>query len=96
MYASIRRYTGIDPRFWDQLQQHRPSLEAAFQRVPGFRSWYLVRTSAGLTTVTLCEDQAGAEESVRVAANWIRENLPDMVTSPPEVANGEVTLQIGG
>ncbi len=96
MYVSIRRYTGMDPRFWDQLQQYRPSLEAVFQRVPGFRSWYLVRTGGGLTTVTLCEDQAGAEESVRVAARWIQENMPDLISGQPEVENGEVTLQLGG
>ncbi len=96
MYASIRRYAGADPRLWDQIQQQRASLEAAFRQVRGFRSWYLVRTGDGLTTVTLCEDQAGAEESVRVAANWVRENLPDLISSPPEVANGEVALQIGG
>jgi hypothetical protein len=97
MYASIRRYSGADPRLWDQLQQHRASLEAAFRRVPGFRSWYLVRTgSDGLTTVTLCDDQAGAEESVRTAANWIRENIPDLISGQPEVSTGEVPLQIGG
>jgi hypothetical protein len=63
---------------WDQLQQHRASLEAAFRRVPGFKSWYLIRTPEGLTTVTLCDDRTGAEESVRTAANWVRENMPDM------------------
>jgi hypothetical protein len=96
MHASVRRYTGVDSRMWDQLQQHRASLQAAFGRVPGFRSWYLIRTREGLTTVTLCDDQAGAEESVRVAANWVRENMPDMISGSPEVSNGEVALQIGG
>ena len=96
MYASIRRYAGADPRLWDQIQQQRASLEAAFRQIPGFRSWYLVRTDGGLTTVTLCEDQAGAEESVRVAARWVQENTPDLISGRPEVTNGEVALQLGG
>jgi hypothetical protein len=79
---------------WDQLQQHRASLEAAFRQVPGFRSWHLVRTGDGLTTITLCDDRAGAEASVQTAANWVRENLADMISGQPEVSNGEVALQV--
>ena len=92
MYASIRRYTGADPRFWEQIQQQRSSLEAAFRQVRGFQSWYLVRTGDGLTTITLCDDQAGADESVQVAANWLRDNMPGLLAGQPEVSNGEVTL----
>jgi hypothetical protein len=96
MHASIRRYTGVDPRFWDQIAQHRTNLEATFRRLPSFRSWYLVRTGDGLTTVTLCEDQAGAEESARVAATYIREIMADMIPNAPAVATGEVVERIGG
>ena len=96
MYASIRRYTGVDPRMLDQLQQLRGSLEAAFRGVSGFRSWYLVRTDEGIATVTWCDDRAGAEASAQVARNFIQENLADMIPNPPEVSNGEVALQIGG
>jgi hypothetical protein len=81
---------------FDQLQERRASLGASLGRAPGFRSWYLVRTDEGITTVTLCDDRAGAEESVRVAATWVRENVAEMVPNPPQVSNGEVALQIGG
>ena len=96
MYTSIRRYTAPDPRFWERIQQQRAGLEVPFRRVQGFRSWYLVRTGDGLTTVTLCDDRAGAEESVRVAATWIRENLAGLITGQPEDSNGEVALRFGG
>ncbi len=96
MYASIRRYTEVDPRLWDWLQELRPGLETTFGQVEGFRSWFVVRTDDGLTTVTLCDDQAGAEESVRVAASWIQQTVPDLISGTPTVATGEVALQIGG
>ena len=94
MYASIRRYTGVDPRLWDRLQELRLSLETTFRQVPGFYAWYLVRTDDGLTTVTLCGDQAGADESARVTATWIQRIIPDLLTGQPTVSTGEVALQI--
>jgi hypothetical protein len=96
MYASVRRYTGVDPRLFDELERHRRGLEATLGAVPGFRSWFSVRTDEGLTTVTLCEDRAGADASVRAAASWVSENIPTMIAGAPVVSNGEVVLQIGG
>jgi hypothetical protein len=96
MYASVRRYAGVDARLFDELERHRSSLEATLRGVSGFRSWYSIRTDEGLTTVTLCEDRAGADASVRAAADWVRANIPDMISGAPEVANGEVVQQIGG
>jgi hypothetical protein len=95
MYASVRRYKGVDPRAFDEATRNRQSLEATMRKAPGFRAWYLIRTSDGLVTVTLCDEQAGAEESVRLAGSWLRDTIPGMVPNPPEVANGEVVLQLG-
>jgi hypothetical protein len=39
------------------------------------------------------DDQSGAEESTRQAADWMRENLPDFTASPPQVSVGEVVIQ---
>ena len=49
-----------------------------------------------MTTVTLCDDQAGAEESVRVAGTWVRDNLAGLISGQPGVSNGEVAAQVGG
>ena len=49
-----------------------------------------------MTTVTLCDEQTGAEASVQLAAGWLRENMPTVAPNPPEVSNGEVVLQIEG
>jgi hypothetical protein len=96
MYASVRRYTGVDPRAMEEIERLRGEIEAAMRRAPGFQAWYLVRTSDGILTVTLCADQAGAEETVQAAAGIIREKLAALIPNPPEVTNGEVALQIGG
>ena len=49
-----------------------------------------------MTTVTLCDEQTGAEASVQLAAGSLRENMLTVAPSPPEVSNGEVVLQISG
>lgn len=61
---------------------------------PGPVGWYLLRTPDGVTTVTIGQDQAGAEASVRLAGDWIKANMPAFMPQPPEVSNGEVLLQI--
>ena len=96
MYASVRRYKGTDPGLFDEVTRKRQSLEETMRRAPGFRAWYLIRTSDGIATVTLCDEQAGAEASVQLAAGWLKENMPTAAPNPPEVSNGEVVLQLGG
>ena len=96
MYASVRRYTGIDPGAVDQVIQRRQEVEALMRGVPGFRAWYMLRADGGMITVTVRDDQAGAEQSVRAAVGYVKQNMPDLIPNPPEVANGEVVLQITG
>jgi len=42
--------------------------------------------------VTVCDDQEGAEESTRIAANWLRRNMPDAVSRAPQVTAGEAVI----
>ena len=49
-----------------------------------------------MATVTLWDEQTGAEASVQLAAGWLEETMPTVAPNPPEVSNGEVVLQIGG
>ena len=44
------------------------------------------------TSISVFEDQAGAEESNRAAAAWLAENLPDLGVKPPQVTAGEVVI----
>jgi len=43
-------------------------------------------------SITLYDDEAGTEESARVAASWISDNMPDLAASPPMVSSGTMTL----
>jgi hypothetical protein len=57
----------------------------------GFLTYYAVNAGAGeIATVSVFEDQAGQTESIRLAANWIRQNLAALLPNPPEKTAGEV------
>ena len=43
-------------------------------------------------SVSVFKDRAGAEESVRAAANYVREHLKPLLPNSPEVITGEVVV----
>ena len=60
--------------------------------IDGFKAYYLLKLTEGTSTVGIFENEQGAEESSRVAAAWLAENLPDLNVAPPYVTAGEVVL----
>ena len=93
MHATMRYYAG-NTDLADQLAARADEIRAVISAVPGFQAYYLVRTGDGTVSITVCDDEAGTEESTRVAAEWIRSNMPDQAASPPSVSSGTVTLSV--
>jgi hypothetical protein len=44
--------------------------------------------------VTVCEDKAGTDESLRVAREWIGKNAANLGASAPTVSEGPVILHL--
>jgi hypothetical protein len=87
MYAVVRSYAGNGAsELFDALGQRHEEIRELFGRdVQGFVSYTAVAVQAGPdsgTTVTVCQDQAGAEESSRVAASWVAANLATSGAAP--------------
>jgi hypothetical protein len=75
------------------MLEHQESVKSAIGAVAGFRSYSIVSTSdGGAVSITVCDDQAGADESNRAAAAWIAENLPGLSIAPPAISAGEVAI----
>jgi heme-degrading monooxygenase HmoA len=91
MYVSIRRYVD-NPGLADELAARSDEVKAVVEPIQGFKDYYLVKATDGTVSITICEDRAGAEESNRSAAAWIKENMPEIATSPPEISAGEVVF----
>ncbi len=91
MHATIRTYSG-GGAFADALAARESDVREVISAIGGFRAYYLIRTADGTATVSVFDDQAGAEESTRAAAAWTAENMPDAAPGPPQVTAGEVLL----
>jgi hypothetical protein len=95
MHAVIRTYSGGGAKkLFDLLQTRKVDVETLIRAVPGFVSFSLIQTADGGASVTVCNDKAGTDESVRVARDWIAKNAADIGASPPSVAEGSVILHL--
>jgi hypothetical protein len=91
MHVTMRYYHG-NTELADALGGREDEIKAVISAVPGFKSYYLVRLDDATVSITVCDDEAGTDESTRVASEWLRDNLPDVAPSPPMVSSGTVTL----
>ena len=90
MYASVRVYTGN--ALADALVERESDVKALISGIAGFEAYYLLKTADGTASVSVYQSQDGAEESNRVAAAWIAENLPQFAGSAPHVSAGDVVI----
>ena len=91
MHATMRYYPG-NTELADQLATRADEIRSVIGAVSGFRAYYVLRLDDATVSITVCDDEAGTTESTRVAAEWIRENMPELAASPPMVSSGTVTL----
>lgn len=93
MYIVIRNYSGEGAsELFSQLEQRQDDVRELISGVPGFVSYAAFRSGDGGTTVTVCQDKDGTDESSKRAAGWVEENVSATVT-PPEIAEGNTLLQ---
>ena len=96
MHAVVRSYSGAGAKeLIDLLEQNRGEVESLIRAVSGYVAYTLIRTDDGAVSVTVCQDKAGTDESLRVAREWIQKNASDLGVSPPAVSEGSVVLQLG-
>jgi hypothetical protein len=91
MYAVIRAYTG-NSDLADTLSEHEEDIRQLIGGINGFKAYYLLKLAEGTSTISIFEDQAGADESSRAAAAWLAENLPDLNVAAPYVTAGNVLV----
>jgi heme-degrading monooxygenase HmoA len=91
VYATVRTYSA-GSELADALISNQSAVKDLISGIDGFKSYYLVRTADGAVSISVFENEAGAEESTRAAADWIRENLPDIGGAAPQVSSGEVVI----
>ena len=94
MHAVIRKYSGKGTKeLFDLLEKRKAEVENLIRPVKGFVSYTLARSGDGGFSVTVCQDKAGTDESVRVAKEWIAKNAGNTGVGAPQVSEGTVVIQ---
>ena len=95
MYATVKRYEGVDPSRTDELTKKvDESLMPRLSRLPGFEGYYLIEADSGvMSSIGFFDTSAQADESTRVAETWVREEkLETALPNPPKITGGEVIV----
>ena len=93
MHTVVRSYSGPGAsELFDLLGQREEDVKNLIGGVPGFVSYTAFRSGDGGTTVTVCQDKTGTDESSRRAAEWVKENVSSEA-NPPVITEGSTVLQ---
>jgi hypothetical protein len=95
MFATVKRYEGIDVSKKDELTKKvGETLAPRLSKLPGFSGYFLIDTGNGvMSTIGLFDTSIQANESTRVASEWVRdEKLETILRNPPVVTDGEVIV----
>lgn len=95
MHAAVRTYTGPAAKeLFKLLVDRRADVEKHIRGINGLVQYLLIPTDDGGITVTVCKEKAGADESVRVARDWVQRNAAHLKASPPTISEGVVAFEV--
>ena len=93
MHAVIRSYSGTGAsKLADMLEARKDDVTKLMAPISGFVSYTFVRSEDGGTSITVCQDKSGTDESVRLAADWVKEHAAQSGVGAPKVTEGPVTI----
>ena len=93
MYATHRRYEGIDQSGVEEISRKvNETLIPKLSKLPGFDGYFLIEAGNDvMTSVSIFDTSAHADESTRVASSWVRdEKLESALPNAPKITFGEV------
>ncbi len=94
MYATVRNYAG-NSELVDVLVENESEVKRIIGGIAGLHAYYLIRTAdGGAVSISVYAGENGAEDSNRAAAEWLRENAPEVSVNPPQVSAGEVVIAL--
>jgi hypothetical protein len=95
MHCTIRRYEAVDQsRATELVKKVDDTLVPRLSKLPGFSGYHLIDAGNGvMTSVGFFETSAQADESSRVASNWVREEkLETALPNAPKITSGELVV----
>ncbi len=95
MHSVVRNYSGKGAKeLFDVLEKNKADVDRLIRGIKGFVSYSLVRSSGGGFSVSVFQDKAGTDESVRVARDWIAKNAGGTGAAAPTITEGTVIVHM--
>jgi Antibiotic biosynthesis monooxygenase len=92
MFAAIRYYRTDPDSIESVVRRVKEGFVPLIRETPGFVSYFVLTPRQGeIVSVSVFEQQQGAEESNAMAEDWVRRNVSELLPSP-EVADGLVVV----
>lgn len=95
MDVVVRTYSGKGSKeLFALLEERKADIEVLLRSTTGFVSYTLARSSEsdGGLSMTVCQDQAGIDESVSMAKEWIAKNAAHISVDAPKVSMGKIII----
>ena len=93
MFAVIRRYNTHVNSAQKIEQRVRDGFVPIISKLAGFISYDVVRSEDGsLVSVSVFETRQAADDSNRLASDWVHENLASLVRTAPVILCGDVIV----
>ena len=93
MFATIRRYDGVDQNRTTELTSKvNETLMPKLNKLPGFKGYYLIDAGNGVfTSLGLFETPEQGMESTKFVTTWIREEkLDTILPNEPKITSGKI------
>ena len=99
MYATIRRYEGVDTARTDEVVgKVNQTLVPQLRKLPGFAGYYLIEADNGvLSSLGLFQTADQGDESTKVVSKWMTdENFNTAMPNAPKITSGKVVAHSNG
>jgi len=96
MFATIRRYEGVDENRTTELTSKvNETLMPKLNKLPGFKGYYLIDAGNGVfTSLGLFETPEQGLESTKLVTTWIREEkLDTILPNEPKITSGKIVAR---
>ena len=93
MFATIRRYEGVDSTRTNELTTKvNETLLPQLRKLPGFSGYSLIEADRGvMSSFSAFETREQADESTKIVAKWIPDqNLQSVIPNEPKITSGKV------
>ena len=93
MFATIRRYDGVDQNRSPELTRKvNETLVPKLEKLSGFAGYWQIEADNGVfSSLSLFETPEQSKESTKIVASWIRdEKLETMIPNDPKITSGKV------